>query len=89
MSCILTRSQSVGAQLDLGLTQMSAEQPPSAFAASGEEAIARSLDITSSVSAQRAESSNVDEFYEIERTAEVILKGDYQRVRSSSPFFGR
>lgn len=57
----------------------------SAFAASGEEAIARSIDITSSVSSQRPESSNVAEFYEIERTAEIILKGDYKRVRSLSP----
>ncbi|KAF8547442.1 diphthamide biosynthesis protein [Imleria badia] len=54
---------------------------PSAFAASGEEAIARTIDTTSSVSAQRPESSNVAEFYEIEHTAELILKGDYKRVR--------
>ncbi|KAH0835596.1 putative diphthamide synthesis protein [Lanmaoa asiatica] len=64
---------------------MSAELPPSAFAASGGEAIARSIDIAASVSAQRPESSNVAEFYEIERTAEIILKGDYKRVALQFP----
>lgn len=64
---------------------MSAELPPSAFAASGEEAITRSIDVTSNVSAQRPDFLNVSEFYEVERTAEIILKGDYKRVRSSSP----
>ncbi|KAG6372073.1 putative diphthamide synthesis protein-domain-containing protein [Boletus reticuloceps] len=67
-------------------TRMSAEQPPStAFAASGEEAITRSIDITSSVSAQRLESTSVAEFYEIERTAEIIVKGDYKRVALQFP----
>ena len=64
---------------------MSSEQPLAAFAASGDEAIARSIDIASSVSAQRPETSSVAEFYEVERTAEIILKGDYKRVRFRSP----
>lgn len=51
-----------------------------AFAASGEEAITRSIAITSSVSAQRQESSNLAEFYEIKRTTKIILEGDYKRV---------
>lgn len=59
---------------------MSAEQPPSAFTASGEDAIARSIDTTSGVSAQRSESSDVDEFYEIKRTAEIVREGNYKRV---------
>lgn len=61
---------------------MSADQPPTAFSASGEEAIARSIDVTSNSSAQRPEFSNVAEFYEIDRTVEIILKGDFKRVRS-------
>ena len=62
---------------------MSESTQPSAFAASasGEEAIARTIDTTSSVSAQRPESSDVAEFYEIDLTAELIVKGDYKRVR--------
>ena len=64
----------------------SAEQHPSAFSASGEEAIARSIDITCTTSAQRPESSSIAEFYEIERTAEIILEGDFRRVRSLFPF---
>ncbi|KAG9312466.1 diphthamide biosynthesis protein [Chiua virens] len=65
---------------------MSAELPPSsAFAASGENAIARSIDITSSLSAQRPEASNLAGFYEVERTAEIILKGEYKRVALQFP----
>jgi len=73
----------------LAETQMSAELPPTAFAASGEEAIARAIDVTSSVSAKRPESSSIAEFYEIERTAEIIRKGDYKRVRPSIPVLDR
>ncbi|KAI9463837.1 putative diphthamide synthesis protein-domain-containing protein [Boletus coccyginus] len=62
---------------------MSAELPPTAFTASGEEGIARAIDVTSSVSAHRPESSSVTEFYEIERTAEVIREGGYKRRFSS------
>ncbi|KAG8215726.1 putative diphthamide synthesis protein-domain-containing protein [Butyriboletus roseoflavus] len=64
---------------------MSEQLPPSAFTASGEEVITRSIDIASTVSAQRPDSSSVNEFYEVERTAEIILKGDYKRVALQFP----
>lgn len=67
------------------LTMMSADEQSSAFSASGEEAIARTIDASSTSSARRPESSSVAEFYEIDRTAEAILKGDFKRVRSRSP----
>ena len=57
---------------------MSAEQ--TAFSASGEDAITRVIDVHTEEVALKDE--HFDEFYEIARTAEEIIKGDYKRVRS-------
>ncbi|KIJ62516.1 hypothetical protein HYDPIDRAFT_114653, partial [Hydnomerulius pinastri MD-312] len=64
---------------------MSADQPPSAFSASGEEVIARSIDVDATPSAKRLESSDLSEFYEIDRTAEAITRGGYKRTALQFP----
>lgn len=53
---------------------------PSTFAASGEEAISRPIDLSSCASAQRPACSDLLEFYEIEQTAKAIKAGDFKRV---------
>lgn len=57
---------------------MSAEH--AAFSASGEDAITRVIDVHTEEVPFNDE--HFDEFYEIARTAEEIIKGDYKRVRS-------
>ncbi|KAF9240828.1 putative diphthamide synthesis protein-domain-containing protein [Melanogaster broomeanus] len=64
---------------------MSADQPPSAFSPSGEEAITRSIDVASTPSAQRFGSSDFSEFYEIERTTETIINGNFKRIALQFP----
>jgi diphthamide biosynthesis protein 2 len=59
------------------------DQPPSAFSASGEDAITCSIDVAMRPSARRLEASAFSEFYEIQRTADTIINGDFKRVRSS------
>ncbi|KAG5637479.1 hypothetical protein H0H81_004450 [Sphagnurus paluster] len=56
-----------------------------AFAASGEEAINRSLEVQIDTSAQDLLPHQFDEFYEMARTAEEITKGDYKRVALQFP----
>jgi len=57
---------------------MSAEH--TVFSASGEDAITRVIDIHTEEVTFNDE--HFDEFYEIARTAEEIIEGDYKRVRS-------
>jgi len=58
-----------------------------AFAASGEDAIARTIDVQLDTTANQLSPSEFEDFYEIERTAAEIVGGDYKRVmRVSSPF---
>ncbi|KAG6332059.1 hypothetical protein ID866_7030 [Astraeus odoratus] len=57
----------------------------SAFSASGEEAIGRSIDLASSISAQRSASQDLLEFYEIERTAKEIRDGGFKRIALQFP----
>jgi diphthamide biosynthesis protein 2 len=48
-----------------------------AFSTSGEDAIARTIDVEID---ETASSYKFDTFYEIERTANEIVKGDFKRV---------
>lgn len=53
----------------------------SVFAASGEDAITRTLDIHVDHTTDGLSASEFENFYEISRTTEEIVKGDYKRVR--------
>ncbi|KAI6102295.1 putative diphthamide synthesis protein-domain-containing protein [Pisolithus croceorrhizus] len=55
------------------------------FSATGEEAIKHSIDFDSCPSAQRPESSDILEFFEIERTAKEIRDGDHKRIALQFP----
>ncbi|KAI6127183.1 diphthamide biosynthesis protein [Pisolithus sp. B1] len=55
------------------------------FSATGEEAIKHSIDLDSCPSAQCPESSDILEFFEIERTAKEIRDGDYKRIALQFP----
>lgn len=57
-----------------------AEQTTS-FSASGEDAITRIIDVKPDKTTDNLDPIEFDEFYEIKRTAEEIVKGDYKRVR--------
>lgn len=52
-----------------------------AFSTSGEDAIARKIDVQVNTTANILASTEFNDFYEIDRTAEEIIKGDYKRVR--------
>lgn len=52
-----------------------------AFTTSGEDAIRRTIDVEVDTTADRLSPAEFDNFYEIDRTAEEIIKGDYKRVR--------
>lgn len=54
-----------------------------AIAASGEEAIQRTLDVSADTTASNLSESDFDAFYEIQSTAAEILGRDYKRVRCS------
>jgi diphthamide biosynthesis protein 2 len=51
-----------------------------AFSTSGEDAITRTIDVKVDKTASKLASTVFDNFYEIDRTAEEIVKGDYKRV---------
>lgn len=51
-----------------------------AFAPSGEDAITRTIDVQVDTTADRLTPAEFDNFYEIERTSEEIIKGDFKRV---------
>ncbi|KAG6889476.1 hypothetical protein C0995_001003 [Termitomyces sp. Mi166 len=57
----------------------------SAFAASGEDAINRALDVHADTTADNLSSSDFEDFYEISRTVEEIVKGDYKRIALQFP----
>ncbi|KAG6907507.1 hypothetical protein DXG01_008651 [Tephrocybe rancida] len=57
----------------------------SAFAASGEEAITRALDIQVDTTSDELTPSDFDEFYDISRTAEEIINGGYKRIALQFP----
>ncbi|KAG5730849.1 hypothetical protein E4T56_gene16139 [Termitomyces sp. T112] len=57
----------------------------SAFAASGEDAINRTLDVHADNTADELSPSEFEEFYEISRTAKEIVKGDYRRIALQFP----
>ena len=52
-----------------------------AFSTSGEDAITRTIDLEIDDTPDRSSSSHeFDAFYEIERAADEIIKGDFRRV---------
>ncbi|KAH0582503.1 hypothetical protein H2248_010446 [Termitomyces sp. 'cryptogamus'] len=57
----------------------------SAFAASGEDAINRTLDVHADNTANELSPSEFEEFYEISQTAKEIVKGDYRRIALQFP----
>jgi len=56
-------------------------EPTTSFSSSGEDAIARTIDIQpDGPDVGSSEIVGFKEFYEIERTAKELVKGGYQRV---------
>ncbi|KAJ3485157.1 hypothetical protein NLJ89_g11921 [Agrocybe chaxingu] len=62
-----------------------ANEPTTSFLSSGEDAIARDIDVKPDESADVLQPNEFEEFYEIERTAEQIVKGDYHRIALQFP----
>lgn len=56
------------------------EDQTTSFSTSGEEAITQVIDIQPDNSANTLSPKEFDDFYEIERTADEIIEGDYKRV---------
>lgn len=56
-----------------------------AFSTSGEDAIARKIDVQVNTTANILASTEFNDFYEIDRTAEEIIKGDYKRIALQFP----
>lgn len=57
-----------------------------AFSTSGEDAIKRTIDVKIDETADRLSSSHeFDLFYEIDRTADEIIKGDFKRIALQFP----
>jgi hypothetical protein len=52
----------------------------STFAATGEEVIHRPVDISESVTDDFISEESLDQLYEVEETAEEIVRGDFKRV---------
>ncbi|KAG6816756.1 hypothetical protein H0H87_003151 [Tephrocybe sp. NHM501043] len=57
----------------------------SAFAASGEEVITRSLDVRADTTSNELDPAEFDSFYDIVRTAEEVVNGDYKRIALQFP----
>ncbi|KAJ3518090.1 hypothetical protein NLJ89_g116 [Agrocybe chaxingu] len=62
-----------------------ANEPTTSFSSSGEDAITRVIDVKPDESADVLPPNEFEEFYEIERTAEQIVKGDYRRIALQFP----
>jgi hypothetical protein len=55
-----------------------------AFSATGEDAITRTIDVhVDEIANHFASELDFDDFYEIERTVDEIVKGDYKRVSNA------
>jgi hypothetical protein len=61
---------------------MSAEQTTS-FSSTGDDVIARTIEIDQG----HTRAGDLDDFYEIQRTADEIVAGDYKRVSNFILFF--
>ena len=59
---------------------MTSSTPTTSFSASGEDAITQSIQVIPDTTADQLPAEEFDAFYEIERTSQEIVKGDYQRV---------
>ncbi|KAG6860061.1 hypothetical protein C0991_012291 [Blastosporella zonata] len=57
----------------------------SAFSASGEDAITRSIDVHADITSSQLAPSEFDDFYDIERTSKEIINGDYKRIALQFP----
>jgi len=56
-------------------------EPTTSFSASGEEAITRPIDVQPEDIAKKLSPEEFDVFYEIDRTVDEILGGDFKKVR--------
>ena len=58
-----------------------ADLASNAFSASGEDAIGRHINVETDETADRLNShQEFEDYYEIDRTVDEIVKGDYRRV---------
>jgi len=57
-----------------------------AFASSGEDVISRSIDVELDRSAANLSQDEFADYYEIDRTVEEIVRGDYKRVSTVGCF---
>ncbi|PPQ67619.1 hypothetical protein CVT26_006829 [Gymnopilus dilepis] len=64
---------------------MTSSTPTTSFSASGEDAITQSIQVIPDTTADQLPAEEFDAFYEIERTSQEIVKGDYQRVALQFP----
>lgn len=54
----------------------------SVFSTTGESAITRTIDVRPDTTADQLSVEDFDDFYDIQRTADEIVQGDYKRVCS-------
>ena len=54
------------------------------FAASGEEAITRQIDVEADVAPQDLSQEQFEDYFEIERTAQEVVRHDYKRVGTTA-----
>lgn len=52
------------------------------FSASGEDAIARTIDVESTGVPDGLSCEDFEDYYDINRTVDEIIRGDYKRVQS-------
>ncbi|KAH9475326.1 2-(3-amino-3-carboxypropyl)histidine synthase subunit 2 [Psilocybe cubensis] len=64
---------------------MAAEPPTTSFSSSGEDVISQVIEVTPDTSADVLSLEEFDIFYEIRRTAEEIVRGDYKRIALQFP----
>ncbi|KAF9530121.1 diphthamide biosynthesis protein [Crepidotus variabilis] len=61
------------------------EEPTTSFSTSGEDAVTRVIQVELDASANTLSPKEFDDFFEIEKSAEEILKGDYKRIALQFP----
>ncbi|KAF8887022.1 hypothetical protein CPB84DRAFT_1684756 [Gymnopilus junonius] len=64
---------------------MSSSTPTTSFSASGEDAITQSIQIVPDTTADQLSAHEFEQFYDIERTSQEIVKADYQRIALQFP----
>jgi len=59
---------------------MPSDAPTTSFSSSGEDVISQTIEVAPDTSADVLSPEDFDKFYDIERTAEEIIQGNYKRV---------